>query len=421
MPPDPGPGPVTPPDPGPGTVTPPDPGPDKGTTPPPPPKPKFTVPDEYATIQEAIKGAKPGDTIAVANGTYEEYLTLKDGVHLKAETMGEVTIQVDSSIASHLTIKDCKSGSVDGFRFFDPGVLDVDPEIVANKKKVNPAVHIISSTVEMKNCKFSGRGDGVLITGAGTSTLTSCEAINNTLSGYLITGSSRVTLQGCRGQSNGDHGITIASNSDATLVDCVFTNNSKSGIYLESEGSATLEGTRSETNTEVGVLLMNGGNSFIMKSGAVSANSLEGIIVNNEVDPRAIILNGGSNLVDLFDVEIAGNKKDGIVLFSPMRGSKIEKCRVTGNFGYGMGIAGEAGHTIEIIGNQVSGSVDGIYAEGEGLTATITGNTCSGNAIGIHLLGGVLGKVDGNDCRGNTTGLQIEDAVPELTVGSNQQ
>jgi hypothetical protein len=48
------------------------------------------VPDEFATIQEAINAAEPGDIIQVRTGTYTENLLLDKAVSLTAETFDQV-------------------------------------------------------------------------------------------------------------------------------------------------------------------------------------------------------------------------------------------------------------------------------------------------------------------------------------------
>ncbi|MDD5680162.1 MAG: right-handed parallel beta-helix repeat-containing protein [Candidatus Omnitrophica bacterium] len=51
----------------------------------------LNVPTQYSTIQAAIDAATSGDTINVAVGTYNEYLTLKSGITLKGTGGGVVT------------------------------------------------------------------------------------------------------------------------------------------------------------------------------------------------------------------------------------------------------------------------------------------------------------------------------------------
>ncbi len=43
------------------------------------------VPDQYASIQEAIDASSPGDTVLVRAGSYHEFLVMKDSVAVVAE------------------------------------------------------------------------------------------------------------------------------------------------------------------------------------------------------------------------------------------------------------------------------------------------------------------------------------------------
>lgn len=65
-----------------------------------------TVPDDYATIQEAINNANPGDTIFVQDGTYEESLTInKDSLTLVGKNRGAFVNGTVSISADNVTVK----------------------------------------------------------------------------------------------------------------------------------------------------------------------------------------------------------------------------------------------------------------------------------------------------------------------------
>ncbi len=90
------------------------------------------VPADYETIQEAIDGAEPGDTVLVAPGTYREAVTLRTGVTLRGEDprttiwdgAGEGRTLVDYSGAREVTIR--------GFTFRNVGLANgcANPEDV---------------------------------------------------------------------------------------------------------------------------------------------------------------------------------------------------------------------------------------------------------------------------------------------------
>lgn len=366
----------------------------------------FTVPGKFSTIQAAIDSAKSGDVITIAKGTYEEALTLRNGVHLEASKAGEVIVQVDGNLGSALMIKDCQQGSVVGISFRDRGLLKVDPDVVANKSKVYPLVHVVSSSVDLSECDFIGIGDGIIVTGAGTPTLTRCKAFNNTLSGFKIERGVQARLENCQAESNGDHGFVVAWNGSAEITHSKASKNGKSGFYLEAEGSADLNYTSSVENTDAGIILFNGGNTLKMLGGDVSNNEQMGITTFNQTQSGSVTLNGGSNLISLDSVTVEKNKTEaGIWIEFPEPDSHISYCVLNDNAGFGIYVGGAAGHGISLDNNKVRGSIDGILLEGADLKVTATGNMSTTNAqYGINVQQGVVGEISQNKCPENGVG-----------------
>jgi serine/threonine protein phosphatase PrpC len=75
--------------------------------------------DGLATIGEALRKARPGDTVEVGAGIYRERLELPEGVHLVARPPGGAVIEPRADAvqpAAALAIERLKSGSVAGFR-----------------------------------------------------------------------------------------------------------------------------------------------------------------------------------------------------------------------------------------------------------------------------------------------------------------
>lgn len=81
--------------------------------------PTYNVPSEYATIQAAIDAASSGDTVLVAVGTYNENLTMKDGVILKSVAGPTNTIINGVSNVPGVTTITCQnvssSTTIEGF------------------------------------------------------------------------------------------------------------------------------------------------------------------------------------------------------------------------------------------------------------------------------------------------------------------
>ncbi len=392
--------------------------------PPKPPEPSspFTVPGKFGSIQEAIDAAKSGDTITIANNTYEEMLTLRDGVRLEAESEGGVIVQADIHLGAALSARNCRTGSVDGIRFNFDGMFQGDPESVEAKKKVYPLLHIISSSIKVTNCSFSGASDGVVITGAGESDLDDCNASNNTLSGFKVERGARATLSNCVAESNGDHGFVSAWNGHATIKLSKGNRNGKSGLSLEAEGTAVLTRSNFEENNAAGIILLNGGNTLEMNGGKASKNEMLGIMTFTQEDAGAVVINGGMNKVVLDGVTVSGNKQDGgIFVYYPHPESVIRYCILNGNVGLGIYIGGEDGHEIFLDRNDVRGSIDGIMLEGVGLKVSVVGNVSTKNSnLGIHAGEGVIGEISGNNCAGNSvSGISPAVTRGELVIKGN--
>src|SRR5207253_3048061 len=73
------------------------------------------------TLHGMLAAAKPGDTIKVPAGVYEETLMLKEGVTLVAAESGQVVVQTDGKTGPALRIENCKEGGVSGFVFQHSG------------------------------------------------------------------------------------------------------------------------------------------------------------------------------------------------------------------------------------------------------------------------------------------------------------
>lgn len=121
------------------------------------------VPDDYATIQEAVNAASPGDTIWVAAGTYYEHLIVDKPVSLIGEDR-ETTI-IDGQGTYESIIKIASSNvHISGFTLKNgPGVhmYHSDNIVISNNLIQNHLVHAI----HVNNCS------GVSVTGNRIETL----------------------------------------------------------------------------------------------------------------------------------------------------------------------------------------------------------------------------------------------------------
>lgn len=73
------------------------------------------VPADYATIQSAINGTAPGDTVVVSSGTYFENLTLRSDLVLVAAFVPSSTVIDGAALATVITAASVSNCLVSGF------------------------------------------------------------------------------------------------------------------------------------------------------------------------------------------------------------------------------------------------------------------------------------------------------------------
>lgn len=75
------------------------------------------VPADYATIQDAIDAAAPGDTVHVAPGVYTEYLQMKAGVRLRGSGADQTTLDGQGAPKNLIDITGAPGVVISGFTF----------------------------------------------------------------------------------------------------------------------------------------------------------------------------------------------------------------------------------------------------------------------------------------------------------------
>ena len=182
------------------------------------------VPGDYATIQAAIDAACTGDTVQVANGTYYEHITLKDGVQVLGAGAGVTTIDGGGS-GSVVTATNVGPGTkLDGFTITHGS--DTNGGGMCN----------YNSSPTLTNCTFSGNsaGDGGgMYNNNGSPTLTNCTFSGNSadVCGGMFNALSSPTLTNCTFSGNsagngGGGGMLNLYSSSPTLTNCTFSGNS---------------------------------------------------------------------------------------------------------------------------------------------------------------------------------------------------
>lgn len=199
----------------------------------------IVVPDDYATIQEAVDAASEGDTVFVKNGVYSEPVE----IHKPLTLLGEDS---QNTILEILMI-----------RYWPPRVILVsaDNVTISGFNIINSDTGIWVETFskdEPDDCRIVGNN---FLNNSGA--INYYEGTNLTISGNNITG--------CRGIS-----IYLGS-SNCTVSDNNITNNYGPGISAY-DYNLTIKGNRIKNNTGPGINLSSG--PFYVYENNIERNSI---------------------------------------------------------------------------------------------------------------------------------------------------
>ena len=194
--------------------------------------------DAFATIAKALSVAADGDTILVADATYNETNLNFNGkkIHLKG-------VDYHSGGLTRPVI-DC--GGAGRAFVFDSGETSdsiVDNFVIKNGSAVDGgAIYCSGSSPTITNCIFSGNeatgsttsgnGGAIFCTNSSSPTITDCTFSGNSArygGAVCCYGSSSPTIRNCTFSGNSAYeagAINCNQSSSPTITDCVFTGNS---------------------------------------------------------------------------------------------------------------------------------------------------------------------------------------------------
>jgi len=183
---------------------------------------------EYDSIRDALAAARPGDTVAVAPGTYHEQVRLKEGVTLWSRVPRQAVLapEGEAAVRAMVVAEGLSAASLVGFRIapLDSFPMDVGVR-VADARITIDDVEIAGARVA--GVAYEGRSEGALRgsfvhrnPGAG---VTIAARSTPRLSGNMI-------LDNGRGPRRARAGVEMESTGELVMVGNVIAGNAAEGV-----------------------------------------------------------------------------------------------------------------------------------------------------------------------------------------------
>lgn len=342
--------------------------------------------DQNESIQAAIDGASPGDTILVSGGVHNESLIINKTLLLLGIGMPEIDSGEDE-VAVNLSA----GGAVlNGFLI----------NCSNRTAKEGIGIKVISNNNLIINNVIENYHHGIAVLNSSHNILEG-NTVQDSDAGIYVSGGSLNKAIGVDA-SNNDYGIHLHNSTESIIEGCNASHN-RNGIFLDAAKNCTIADNKASSNSEFGIQLrLADGNSLIGNEG--SHNLWEGIYLE-ECSKNTI---AGCNISynEMNGFRLKGGRGNAVI-GSLFMNNKFNGISLDGSLGDV--IIGNAAWNNQRRGISMVRCTDGILLGNE------AGNN---NLTGIELNRGRSNKIIGNNASSNLDGISM-DTADSYTVSSN--
>lgn len=240
------------------------------------------VPDNYTTIQDAIKAANPGETIFVRAGTYYEHVVVDKALSLVGENKHDTIIDGNGTetvvrlAANNITLSNFTIQNGELGIWLLRSSNNILTSNIASNNHYGIYLHSSGDNALTDNV-VSNNSYGIYILHSSNNALTGNIVSSNNPYGIYLSYSSDNALTG-NILSNNPYGIYLSYSSNNALTSNAASNNSY-GIHLHSSGNNALTGNNISSNNPYGIYLYHSDNNVL--SGNIASNNPYGIYVGD--------------------------------------------------------------------------------------------------------------------------------------------
>jgi parallel beta-helix repeat protein len=178
-------------------------------------------------ITATLNQAHSGDTVVIPQGAYRERIQLRQGVTLKADASGGVTLTAPDG-GPALTAQNIDSGVVEGLWIQGGG-----------DAPLSTGIEITDASVTVLNVKITGAATGIVVRGASAPTITSSQITNNLGAGIRVEptatpriASNLIVANGNGKPGVGQPGVEVMAKARPVLRDNAIVDNGAEAIWI---------------------------------------------------------------------------------------------------------------------------------------------------------------------------------------------
>jgi serine/threonine protein phosphatase PrpC len=184
-----------------------------------------------AGIMAALNQAQAGDTVLIPQGRYKERVELREGVTLRPQLPGTVTLTSPDGGPAVIARK-IEAGTIEGL--WIQGDLEAPLAV---------GIQVIDASPTISNVKITGANTGIEVRGASAPRIAASEIANNLGAGLLITQGAKPRVEDNLIAANGDGkpgpakpGIEVRDNAAPVLKDNGIIDNALEPIRIYGRG-----------------------------------------------------------------------------------------------------------------------------------------------------------------------------------------
>ncbi len=248
--------------------------------------PPLCVPDEYSTIEEAIRAAQRVDisvrpSVLLKKGTYHltAPIVIRGAITIRGESLQTIIESTHNVIFHFDTKQDCElenlnlrsiatAPPLDSFESQAPeavimisaGSPQIHSCVITSKMGNGLSIYGVGSSIQCSRCQIENVGSkGIFISNYATGAFSEVQVIASAYIGVLLMNNANPEFTYCVFKNGRGNGLDARSQSRGRFSSCRFVGNAISGVEISDQANPDISGSDICDNEQWGVYIFNRG------------------------------------------------------------------------------------------------------------------------------------------------------------------